>query len=170
MKRPQRTSAWDQGRYSVTMAATLGAPERSLAGAGAGEPPLGQRAPPARRAERTKNERRAMDFRPTVPHGEPSKDRDGRNCCMFLKPHKINVRFVGVQGSYQSIETQAVRIHKSLERWGGEAVKSHLSLLPQDFFKRHGLFRQAPLKEMQGLIEGMQIIIVVKSSLFRGFL
>jgi hypothetical protein len=63
-----------------------------------------------------------------------------------------------------------VRIHKSLERWGGSRVKSHLSLLHQDFFKRRGLFRQAPLKDMEGLLEGMHIIIVVKSSLFRSFL
>ena len=89
---------------------------------------------------------------------------------MVLKPQRIHVRFVGAEGGYQSIETQAVRIHKSLERWGGDRVESHLSLLPQDFFKRHGLFRQAPLRDMQGLIEGMQIIIVVKSSLFRGLL
>src|SRR6266850_4609324 len=82
----------------------------------------------------------------------------------------MHVRFVGAEGSYQSIETQAVRIHKSFERWGGKRVTSHLSLLSQDFFKRRGLFRQAPHKEMQKLVQGMQIIIVVKTSLFREFL
>src|SRR5439155_18440728 len=99
----------------------------------------------------------------TGPLVEPRLVLDGSNCCMLSKPQRIHVRFVGAEGSYQSIETQAVRIHKSLERWGGDRVESHLSLLPQDFFKRHGLFRQAPLRDMKGLIEGMQIIIVVKS-------
>ena len=82
----------------------------------------------------------------------------------------LNVRFLGATGKFQSIETQAVRIHESLERWGGQRVCSRLSLLPQDFFQRRGLFRKLPLRDMEALVEGIQVLVVVKSSLFKGFL
>jgi hypothetical protein len=82
----------------------------------------------------------------------------------------VHVRFVGADGAYQSIETQAIRIHKSLERWGGERVKSQLSLLPQDYFRRRGLFRRAPRREIEALLRGVSVLVVVKSSLFRGIL
>jgi glycosyltransferase involved in cell wall biosynthesis len=81
----------------------------------------------------------------------------------------LAVRFIGAEGSYQSIETQAVRIHRSLERVGADRVKSLLSLLPQDFFKRRGLFRRLPVRAMEDLLEGVDILVVVKSSLFREF-
>ncbi|MBI4600428.1 MAG: glycosyltransferase family 1 protein [Planctomycetes bacterium] len=82
----------------------------------------------------------------------------------------IRVHFVGAQGKYQSIETQAVRIHGTLERIGGDRASSRLSLLPQDAFRPRGLFRRAPLREMEGLVQDADILVVVKSSLFRDFL
>lgn len=82
----------------------------------------------------------------------------------------VAVRFVGAQGGYQSIETQAVRIHRSLERWGADRVKSHLSLLPQDYFRPRGLFRRPPLRAMEELLAGVQVLVIVKWSLFHGFL
>jgi hypothetical protein len=82
----------------------------------------------------------------------------------------ISVRFVGAEGKFQSIETQAVRIHANLDRAAAGSVRSQLSLLPQDFFLRRGLLRRAPVREMQALLEGVQVLVVVKSSLFRDFL
>lgn len=82
----------------------------------------------------------------------------------------IHVRFVGAEGKYQSIETQAVRIHAHLERAASGRVKSQLSLLPQDFFVRKGLLRRVPVREMEALLEGVDVLVVVKSSLFRDFL
>lgn len=82
----------------------------------------------------------------------------------------VAVRFVGAEGGYQSIETQAVRIHASLERWGAGRVKSDLVLLPRDRFRRRGLFRRRPLRALRELAEGIQVLVVVKSSLFHDFL
>ncbi len=82
----------------------------------------------------------------------------------------VAVRFVGAQGGYQSIETQAIRIHRSLERWGADRVKSSLSLLPQDYFRPRGLFRRLPIRAMEEILEGIQILVIVKWSLFHGFL
>ena len=80
----------------------------------------------------------------------------------------MQVRFIGAQGQYQSIETQAVRIHKSLGRWGQGRASSDLLLLPQDFFQRRGLLRRLPRGAMAEIVEGAEILVVVKSSLFRG--
>lgn len=82
----------------------------------------------------------------------------------------IDVRFVGADGKFQSIETQAVRIHQSLERFGGDSVRSRLTLLPQDAFQRRGILRRLPRKALEGLIQETRILVVVKSSLFRDFL
>jgi glycosyltransferase involved in cell wall biosynthesis len=80
------------------------------------------------------------------------------------------VRFIGAEGGYQSIETQAIRIHRTVERVGAGRVKTLLSLLPQDFFRRRGLLRRLPMREIEDLLEGVDILLVVKSSLFRDFL
>lgn len=82
----------------------------------------------------------------------------------------IAVRFIGAQGGYQSIETQAVRIHRGLVRSGGDRVRSDLRLLPQDAFRRRGLFRRPPIREMAALLDDIDVLVVVKSSLFRGLL
>ena len=82
----------------------------------------------------------------------------------------IDVRFVGAEGNYQSIETQAVRIHKHLQKVGGDRVRSHLSLLPQDHFRRRGLFRRLPVDAIEELLRGANALVVVKSSLFHGLL
>jgi glycosyltransferase involved in cell wall biosynthesis len=80
------------------------------------------------------------------------------------------VRFLGAEGNYQSIETQAVRIQRSIERVGAGRLKSLLTLLPQDFFQRRGLFRRLPAHAMEELLRGVDVLVVVKSSLFRDFL
>jgi hypothetical protein len=80
------------------------------------------------------------------------------------------VRFIGAEGQYQSIETQAVRIHRSIERWGSGRMQSRLSLLPQDFFQRGGILRRLPRRRIEALVEGMDVVVVVKSSLFRGII
>jgi hypothetical protein len=82
----------------------------------------------------------------------------------------IQLHFVGAEGKYQSIETQAVRIHENLVRVGGDRVESRLSLLSQDFFCRRGLLRRAPTRAMEALLDETHVLIVVKSSLFREFL
>lgn len=82
----------------------------------------------------------------------------------------IDVRFVGADGKYQSIETQAIRIHGHLSRVGGERLRSRLTLLPQDFFRKRGIFRRPPVRDMEGLVRGADVLVLVKSSLFRGFL
>lgn len=86
------------------------------------------------------------------------------------KPQMIQVRFVGADGQFQSIETQAVRIHANLERASGARVRSDLKLVSQDHFRRRGLLRRAPVQEMEALLEGTQVLVVIKSSLFRDFL
>jgi hypothetical protein len=82
----------------------------------------------------------------------------------------IHVHFIGADGKFQSIETQAIRIHRSLERLGGSRVRSRLSLLPQDFFGPRGLLRRPPLRAMEQLLDQVDILLVVKSSLFGDFI
>lgn len=82
----------------------------------------------------------------------------------------IPVRFLGAEGGYQSVETQAIRIQKSLELHCADRVESTLTLLPQDAFRRRGLFRRPPRRELEACLDGTRILVVVKSSLFRGFL
>ena len=82
----------------------------------------------------------------------------------------IDVRFVGAEGKYQSIETQAVRIHNHLEKIGGDRVRSRLSLIPQDYFRRRGLFRRLPVDAIEELLRDVNVLVVVKSSLFQGIL
>lgn len=81
----------------------------------------------------------------------------------------IHVRFVGAEGKYQSIETQAVRIHRHLEPSAPGRVKSSLTLLPQDHFRPRGFFRRPPCKELESLLDGVDVLVVVKSSLFKDF-
>jgi glycosyltransferase involved in cell wall biosynthesis len=80
------------------------------------------------------------------------------------------VRFIGAEGGYQSIETQAVRIQKSIERVGSGKLKSLLTLLPQGFFQRRGLLRRLPARAIEDLLAGVDVLVVVKSSLFREIL
>ena len=82
----------------------------------------------------------------------------------------IRVRFIGAQGSFQSIETQAVRIHTSLAKLEKDRIQSQLTLLPQDAFTRKGLFRKAPRRQLEAAADGVDVLVVVKSSLFRDFL
>lgn len=82
----------------------------------------------------------------------------------------IQVRFVGADGRFQSIETQAVRIHKGLADFAADRVQSRLSLLPRDYFLPGGLLRKLPLRAMGALLDDVEILVVVKSSLFREFL
>ena len=82
----------------------------------------------------------------------------------------IHVRFVGADGKFQSIETQATRLHLNLERGSGGRVKSDLKLLPQDHFRLKGFFRRPPMQALEALVDGTQVLVVVKSSLFRDFL
>lgn len=81
----------------------------------------------------------------------------------------IRIRFIGAAGKYQSIETQAVRIHESLGRFGAGVVESELILLPQERFVRKGIFKKIPLKAMEELVAGIDALVVVKSSLFKDF-
>jgi len=82
----------------------------------------------------------------------------------------IHVRFVGAEGKFQSIETQAVRISTYLERAAPGRIESSLTLLPQDHFARKGLLRRVPVKRIEALAEGADVLVIVKSSLFKDFL
>ena len=86
----------------------------------------------------------------------------------------IEVRFIGAEGGYQSIETQAIRIQRELALSAPERVRTHLTLLPQNFFQPRGLLRRLPWKAMpwkamESLCAGMDFVVVVKSSLFWDF-
>lgn len=82
----------------------------------------------------------------------------------------IHVRFVGAEGKFQSIETQAVRIQSHLERVAPGRIRASLALVPQEHFRRKGLLRRAPLQQIEALVDGVDVIVIVKSSLFKDFL
>jgi hypothetical protein len=78
----------------------------------------------------------------------------------------VRVRFVGARGRYNSVATQAVRIHEGLQKLGDPEVKSELLLLP-----RGGLTSRVPglraIKTPWGrLTRDVDIVVVVKPSLF----
>jgi hypothetical protein len=82
-------------------------------------------------------------------------------------PGRIRVRFIGATGNLNSVSMLAFRVHKGLAMLEPRTVESDVLLLPRDTFNVRVPFLH--LRKWQQLVAGVDIVVVVKSSLFPGF-
>ncbi len=83
---------------------------------------------------------------------------------------QLRIRFIGASGNYNTVTTQGHRIHEGISGLGEPGVTSDIVLLPGDFFwsripKWHFRFDETWL----ALIRDVDIVVIVKCALFRGF-
>jgi hypothetical protein len=82
----------------------------------------------------------------------------------FERP--VRVRFVGARGRYNSVATQAVRIHEGLCALNDPAVSSDLLLLPRGGLTSRFPGWRAIKTPWSRLAGGVDILVLVKPSLF----
>jgi hypothetical protein len=82
-------------------------------------------------------------------------------------PSKVRVRFLGGAGKLNSVSMLASRVHKGLAMLDPRSVESEVLLLPRDTFHVRVPFLHQ--RRWEPFIAGVDIVVVVKSSLFPGF-